>query len=37
MLLARDADSFFTFGDDLEQQFGSAKVDLDLRQLIKDA
>jgi hypothetical protein len=31
----RDGGSFFAFGDDLEQQFGAAGVDLDVAQLVQ--
>jgi hypothetical protein len=31
----RDRGPFFAFGDDLEQQFGSARVDLDVSELIE--
>ena len=30
-----DAGAFVSFGDDLEQQFGSAGVDLDVAQLVE--
>jgi len=31
----RDRGAFFAFGDDLEQQFGAARVDLDVAKLIE--
>jgi hypothetical protein len=31
----RDGGSFFAFGDDLEQQFGSAGVDLDVAEFVE--
>jgi hypothetical protein len=31
----RDGGSFFAFGDDLEQQFGSAWVDLDVAEFVE--
>jgi hypothetical protein len=31
----RDAGAFFAFGDDLEQQFGAAGVDLDVADLVE--
>jgi hypothetical protein len=32
----RDGGSFFSFGDDLEQQFGAAGVELDVSELIQE-
>jgi hypothetical protein len=32
----RDGGSFFSFGDDLEQQFGAAEVELDVAELIQE-
>jgi hypothetical protein len=31
----RDGGPFFAFGDDLKEQFGSARVDLDVSELIE--
>jgi hypothetical protein len=32
----RDGGSFLTFGDDLEQQFGAARVDLDVAEFVEE-